>query len=75
MKSIIETLGTDEFTRLRIGIQPEHPIADSKRFVLDQFPKAVRPEVEEILARSAEAVKTILRDGVLKAMTQYNGDK
>ena len=73
LKSIIASLGTDEFTRLRIGIQPDHPIADPKRFVLDPFPKAVRTEVEKILERSAEAVHTILRDGVLKAMTEYNG--
>src|ERR1044071_8888652 len=37
LKSIIGALGTSEFTRLRIGIQPDHPISDSKRFVLDSF--------------------------------------
>ncbi|MGH9872543.1 MAG: aminoacyl-tRNA hydrolase [Pyrinomonadaceae bacterium] len=72
LKSIIETLATDEFTRLRIGIQPEHPISDSKRFVLDSFPGAQRPAVEEILERSVEAIHSILQDGVLKAMTEYN---
>ena len=41
LKSIIAALGTNEFTRLRIGIQPEHPISDSKRFVLDSFSNAV----------------------------------
>ncbi len=73
LKSIIDVLGTDAFTRLRIGIQPDHPIADSKRFVLDQFPKGMRSEVETIVTTSGDAVRTILRDGVLKAMTQYNG--
>ena len=73
LKSIIASLGSDEFTRLRIGIQPEHPIADPKRFVLDSFSKAMRVDVEKILERSAEAIHTILRDGVLKAMTEYNG--
>jgi peptidyl-tRNA hydrolase, PTH1 family len=72
LKSIIGAVGTDEFTRLRIGIQPEHPISDSKRFVLDSFPGAARPEVEKIWERSAEALRAILRDGVLKAMTEYN---
>ena len=72
LKSIISVLGTNEFTRLRIGIQPDHPISDSKRFVLDSFSRAARPEVETILEKSAEAVRTILRDGVLKAMTEYN---
>jgi len=72
LKSIIAALGTNEFTRLRIGIQPEHPISDSKRFVLDAFPSAAKPEVEKIIERSAEALRAILRDGVLKAMTEYN---
>ncbi len=72
LKSIIGALGTNEFTRLRIGIQPEHPISDSKRFVLDEFPRSSRAEVEKILERSAEALRAILKDGVLKAMTQYN---
>ena len=72
LKSIIGAVGTNEFTRLRIGIQPEHPIADAKRFVLDSFSGAARPEVEKILERSAEALRAILKDGVLKAMTEYN---
>jgi PTH1 family peptidyl-tRNA hydrolase len=72
LKSIIGALGSNKFTRLRIGIQPEHPISDSKRFVLDSFSGAARPEVEKILERSAGAVRAILRDGVLQAMTEYN---
>jgi PTH1 family peptidyl-tRNA hydrolase len=62
LKSIIGAIGTNEFTRLRIGIQPEHPISDSKRFVLDSFPGAIRPAVEEVLERSVEAIRSILRD-------------
>jgi PTH1 family peptidyl-tRNA hydrolase len=75
LKSIIGAVGTNEFTRLRIGIQPEHPVSDAKRFVLDSFSGAARPAVEKILERSAEALRAILRDGVLKAMTEYNNDK
>jgi PTH1 family peptidyl-tRNA hydrolase len=75
LKSIIGAVGTNEFTRLRMGIQPEHPISDAKRFVLDSFSGAARPEVEKILERSAEALRAILRDGVLKAMTEYNSNE
>ena len=75
LKSIIGAIGTNEFTRLRIGIQPEHPISDSKRFVLDSFPSATRPAVAEVLERSVEAIRAILRDGVLKAMSSYNSEK
>jgi peptidyl-tRNA hydrolase, PTH1 family len=72
LKSIIAALGTNEFIRLRIGIQPEHPVTNAKQFVLDPFPRAIRGEVEKTLDRSAEAVHAILRDGVLKAMSVYN---
>ena len=33
LKSLIGALKTDEFIRLRIGIQPDHPLSDAKRFV------------------------------------------
>jgi peptidyl-tRNA hydrolase, PTH1 family len=72
LKSIIASLGTNEFVRLRIGIQPEHPISDSKRFVLDTFAKSERRVVIETIDQSAEAIKTIIRDGALKAMGQFN---
>ncbi|HET6890269.1 MAG TPA: aminoacyl-tRNA hydrolase, partial [Pyrinomonadaceae bacterium] len=75
LKSIIACLGTSEFVRLRIGIQPEHPVSNSRNYVLETIPRSVRPQVEEVLERSAAAVKTILRDGVLKAMSVFNSDK
>ena len=72
LKSIIATLGTNEFIRLRIGIQPEHPVSDAKKFVLDEFAAAERRALKEILERSAEAVRSVLRDGIAKAMSLYN---
>ena len=72
MKSIIGSLGTSEFMRLRIGIQPEHPISDPRRFVLDSFAKSERATVDEVLALSAKAVRTIISEGVLKAMSEFN---
>jgi peptidyl-tRNA hydrolase, PTH1 family len=72
LKSIIAALKTDEFPRLRIGIKPEHPVGDTKRYVLEEFPKRERGEVEKVLERSAEALRTVIRDGIEKAMQQYN---
>ncbi|HUE83231.1 MAG TPA: aminoacyl-tRNA hydrolase [Pyrinomonadaceae bacterium] len=72
LKSIIEEIGTNEFVRLRIGIQPEHTISEAKRFVLDSFPRAARPEVQTVLDESAEAIRVLLREGVLKAMSRFN---
>lgn len=72
LKSIIAEVGTDEFIRLRIGIQPEHPISDAKRFVLDSFSRSEQPVVAEILETGANALRMIIRDGALKAMQQFN---
>lgn len=75
LKNIIDTLGTDEFMRLRIGIRPEHPVSDTARFVLEEFPRAQRADVEKILDRSADALRAVITDGIEKAMALYNGDK
>ena len=72
LKSIIAALGTNEFMRLRIGIQPEHPVSEAKKFVLDEFAPAERRALKEILDRSADAVRWVLRDGIVKAMSFYN---
>jgi PTH1 family peptidyl-tRNA hydrolase len=72
LKSIIAEVGTDEFIRLRIGIQPEHPISDSKRFVLDSFARSEWPVVEEVLETGANALRVIIKDGALTAMQQFN---
>jgi peptidyl-tRNA hydrolase, PTH1 family len=72
LKSIIAALKTEEFTRLRIGIMPEHPVGDTKRYVLEEFPKREREEVEKVLARGVEALRAVIRDGIEKAMQQYN---
>jgi PTH1 family peptidyl-tRNA hydrolase len=72
LKSIIGAIGTNEFVRLRIGIQPEHPLNDAKRFVLDEFSRTERGSLSEILERAAEAMRSVLRDGVAKAMSLHN---
>jgi len=72
LKSIIAQTGTDEFVRLRIGIQPEHPLSDTARFVLERFAPGVRVELDKVLERSAEAIRTVIRDGIDKAMATYN---
>ena len=75
LKSIIAATQTDEFIRLRIGIQPEHPLGDTKSFVLDEFSRSERAELEKILERSAEALRAVLRDGIDKAMAQHNSSQ
>jgi PTH1 family peptidyl-tRNA hydrolase len=73
LKNIISALGTDEFPRLRVGIKPEHPVGDTAGFVLERFPKGQRGEVEKVLELGAEALRAVIRDGIDKAMSQFNG--
>ncbi|HSQ23100.1 MAG TPA: aminoacyl-tRNA hydrolase [Pyrinomonadaceae bacterium] len=72
LKSIIAALGTNEFIRLRIGIQPEHPISDARRFVLDEFTRTERESLADILERAGQAVRSVLRDGIAKSMSLFN---
>lgn len=72
LRSIIDCLKTQEFTRLRIGIQPEHPVTDAKRFVLENFAKGDAEMVEKVLNESADAVRNIIADGVDAAMARFN---
>ena len=72
IKSVIQSLGTNEFPRVRIGIRPDHPVEDGARFVLAPFKRAQKQEVEETVGRAAEAVESILAEGVEKSMAVYN---
>jgi len=72
LRSIIDRLGTQEFKRVRIGIMPEHPVADASRFVLENFGKGDTGTVEKVLKAAADAVETIIRDGVDAAMQRFN---
>ncbi len=72
LRSIIDCMRTQEFIRLRIGIQPAHPIGDASSFVLENFSKKDLEEVENILEQSADAIFSVVKDGIEKAMAQFN---
>ena len=72
LKSIIAELGTQNFPRLRLGIGPDHPIADTSTFVLAEFPRRDREALAEMVTRAADAVEVILTTGIAEAMAKYN---
>jgi peptidyl-tRNA hydrolase, PTH1 family len=72
VQSIIGTLGTQEFTRIRLGIGPDHPVGDGARYVLAPLKKAQLEVVSEVLDQASEAVRVILADGVQAAMNRFN---
>ena len=73
-ESIIQTLGgTEEFTRLRIGIGPD-PGGDKRAdYVLKEFTVDEDKLVKRIIDISIEALETIITKGVGEAMNKFNG--
>ena len=72
LRSVAQLLGTGDFARLRIGVgRPERgdprPVAD---FVLSPFAPDV--DVEGLVARAADAVETIAREGLEEAQNRFN---
>ncbi len=73
LKSINDCLKTQDYIRLRIGIQPENQISNTRNFVLENFSKTDLETVEIVLEQSAAAIRAVLSDGVEKAMAKFNG--
>ena len=72
IESVIASLGTQDFPRLRLGIHPGHPVKDGAQYVLSPFRKAQLQELDELLDHAAGAVESIIAEGVEKSMTKYN---
>jgi peptidyl-tRNA hydrolase, PTH1 family len=72
LESILGALGTDEFTRVRMGIAPEHPVRDGASYVLAQFKKSQYDAVDLLLDTAADAVTAIVTDGAQAAMNRFN---
>jgi peptidyl-tRNA hydrolase, PTH1 family len=71
-KSIVRAIGTDEFIRIRMGCQPEHPVGDLADYVLTPMRRAEREIAQQMAVDASEAVELVLTEGVSKAMTRFN---
>jgi PTH1 family peptidyl-tRNA hydrolase len=72
MKSIIENLKTDEFTRVRIGIGAKPDGWDLKDYVLSRFRNDEWEAMINGITQAGDAVQTCVRDGVVAAMNKFN---
>jgi peptidyl-tRNA hydrolase, PTH1 family len=73
LKSIIERLGTTEFSRLRLGVgrggDDRRKLSDH---VLSIFERSERAELELFITRAADAAEMFAAEGILKVMNTYN---
>ena len=72
LRSIAQALGTQEFLRLRVGVG--RPGRGDRRSVADYVLASFEREtdVDALVARSADAVETVVRDGLEAAQQRFN---
>lgn len=72
IESIIDSLGTNDFLRIRVGVAPEHKPRDGKEYLLLPMRKAQLKELGSVLDEVADAVKAIVTEGPSEAMQKFN---
>jgi PTH1 family peptidyl-tRNA hydrolase len=75
MESIIGSLGTQEFVRIRLGVGPGHPLSDGASYLLAPMKKSRLAETVPMIDTAADAVGVILKEGVSAAMNRFNRKK
>jgi len=73
VESIIESLGSQEFPRLRLGIGRPPGRMDAGDYVLEDFSRQETEFLPEILGRAVEAILTFSTEGLATAMNRFNG--
>jgi PTH1 family peptidyl-tRNA hydrolase len=72
LRSIKAHLHSDDFLRVRIGVSKPPSKEHGADHVLNKFGKRERAEVDVTVEQAADAVETILREGVEAAMNRFN---
>ena len=72
LKSIQESLGTNEYPKLRFGIGNDFPKGHQSDFVLGKWTKEETPMVRLKLEKSIDVIETFASQGIATAMNQVN---
>ena len=72
MKSVIGSLRTSDIVRVRLGIHPGHPLQSGTEFLLAPMKRSQMKELDEFIDYAADAVRSIIAEGVEKSMTKFN---
>ena len=75
IKNIIAHLGTQEFSRIRVGVGDKPKKMDLADYVLSRFSKEDRAAMEDAFKEAAKAVEVMITEGMDTAMNQFNGHK
>ena len=72
IKSIIDTIGTPQFVRVKVGIGRPAPRQDSADYVLQAFKKEELEVLNPALDRAVDALECLIHRGTAVAMNQFN---
>jgi PTH1 family peptidyl-tRNA hydrolase len=72
VSSVIESLGTTHFNRIRIGVGREDLSGDVSEYVLQTIPSSQREKIDETVIAAADAAESIIGEGLDKAMNRFN---
>lgn len=72
MRSIIRTLGTDQFVRVKIGLGRPPPAVDPADYVLSPFAPSERDDANRAVERAAAAIRALLTTDLDSTMQQFN---
>jgi len=72
LNSIIDSISTHEFPRMRLGILGRKNIKDFSNYVLDKFTKAEQKSLPDILDSASQACEYWISQGVNAAMNKFN---
>ena len=75
MKSIIQTIGTQDFPRLRMGIGRPPGRMDPAAYVLQNFGAGELADIDELIDRTVAAVEIWLTSGIDLAMNRANAPR
>jgi len=74
LRDIERALGTSDYARLRVGIDPKPERVPQRDYVLTRFSEEQRKRVNPAIDRAAEALLTWAEQGVVTAMNRFNAD-
>jgi PTH1 family peptidyl-tRNA hydrolase len=72
LRSILDSLGSSEFPRLRIGLGQAPEGQDQADYVLERFAPSERRRLDEVIGAAADAVEAAVASGIDAAMNRTN---
>lgn len=72
MKSVVHELGTEEFSRVRIGIGKPIEKSETIDFVIKKIDEEIYAKLEEGIEKASKAIVEIIRNGIDASMNKFN---